>query len=84
MSDLVSGYLIYSIVVAAVLIIGVGGIYLILRPLVLWYFKIYTLVSELRENNALLKEIRDELVKRDIQTPTYQQPKEDYSRYMPR
>lgn len=64
MSDLVSGYLIYSIVVAAVLIIGVGGIYLILRPLVLWYFKIYTLVSELRENNALLKEIRDELVKK--------------------
>ncbi len=84
MSDLVSGYLIFSIVVVAVIIIGGGGIYLILRPLVLWYFKIYTLVSELRENNALLREIRDELMKRNIQSPSYQQPKEDYSKYMPR
>ena len=84
MSDLVSGYLIFSIVVVAVIIIGGGGIYLILRPLVLWYFKIYTLVSELRENNALLREIRDELMKRNIQKPSSPQPKEDHSKYMPR
>ena len=56
-----------------------------LRPLVLWYFKIYTVVSELQENNALLREIRDELKKKNMQTPsTTQQPKEDYSKYMPK
>lgn len=62
-----------------------GFFYLMLRPLVLWYFKIYTIVSELRENNELLREIRDELRKKNVQNSTSpQQPKEDYSRYMPR
>ena len=56
-----------------------------MRPLVLWYFKIYTVVSELQKNNALLREIRDELRKKNIQAPpTTQQPKEDYSKYMPK
>ena len=62
-----------------------GGVYLLLRPLVLWYFKIYTVVSELKENNALLREIRDELRKKNIQTPaSFKQPEKDYSKYMPR
>ena len=61
------------------------GIYLLLRPLFLWYFKIYSIVSELKENNALLREILDELRNKDIQTPaSTKQPKEDYSKYMPR
>ena len=60
-------------------------IYLLLRPLFLWYFKIYSIVSELKENNALLREILDELRNKDIQTPaSTKQPKEDYSKYMPR
>ena len=91
MSDLISGYLFYSLAVVVLIVIVGGGIYLILRPLVLWYFKIYTLASELRENNALLREIRDELMTRNIQTPSsrqpkedYSKPKEDYSKYMPR
>lgn len=84
MSDFISGYLIYSLAIVAFIVIVGGGIYLILRPLVLWYFKIYTLVSELQENNALLREIRDELMKRNNQTSSSQPPKEDYSKYMPR
>lgn len=85
MAELVSGYLIYVLIYAAIIIVVVGGVYLVLRPLVLWYFKIYTVVSELRENNALLREICDELRKRNMQTPvSTRQPKEDYSKYMPK
>jgi hypothetical protein len=85
MSDLISDYLFYSLLIVVLFIIVGGGIYLILRPLVLWYFKIYSIVSELKENNALLREILDELRNKDIQTPaSTKQPKEDYSKYMPR
>lgn len=85
MAELVSGYLIYVLIYAAIIIVVVGGVYLVLRPLVLWYFKIYTVVSELRENNALLREICDELRKQNMQTPvSTRQPKEDYSKYMPK
>ena len=85
MTELVSGYLTYVLVVVALVIILGGGIYLVLRPLVLWYFKIYTVVSELQENNALLREILDELRNKNIQaSSTRQQPKEDYSKYMPK
>ncbi len=85
MTDFISYYLTYSLLVVAAIVVVGGGIYLLLRPFVLWYFKIYTVVSELKENNALLREIRDELRKKNIQTPSStQQPKEDYSRYMPR
>ena len=85
MSDLISGYLFYSLVIVVLIVIVGGGVYLILRPLVLWYFKIYSIESELKENNALLREILDELRNKDIQTPaSTQQPKEDYSKYMPR
>ena len=64
MSDLISGYLFYSLVIVVLIVIVGGGIYLILRPLVLWYFKIYSIESELQENNALLRGILDELAKR--------------------
>lgn len=85
MTEFVSGYLTYVLVVVALIVVLGGGIYLVLRPLVLWYFKIYTVVSELQENNALLREIRDELKKKNMQAPsTTQRPKEDYSRYMPK
>ena len=84
MSDLISGYLFYSLAVVALIVIVGGGIYLILRPLVLWYFKIYSIETELKENNALLREICDELKKKNIQTPSSLKPKEDYSKYMPR
>lgn len=71
-------------IVALIVVVG-GGIYLVLRPLLLWYFKIYTVISELQENNALLREILDELRNKNIQaSSTRQQPKEDYSKYMPR
>ena len=71
-------------IVALIVVVG-GGIYLVLRPLLLWYFKIYTVVSELQENNALLREILDELRNKNIQaSSTRQQPKEDYSKYMPK
>ena len=85
MTELVSDYLTYVLVVVALIVVLGGGIYLVLRPLVLQYFKIYTVVSELQENNALLREIRDELKKKNMQTPsTTQQLKEDYSKYMPK
>lgn len=85
MTELVSAFLIYVLVVVALIVVLGGGIYLVLRPLVLWYFKINKIESELQKNNALLREIRDELKKKNMQTPsTTQQPKEDYSRYMPR
>ena len=85
MTELISGYLTYVLVVVAIIVVGGGGIYLVLRPLLLWYFKIYTVVSELQENNALLREILDELRNKNIQaSSTRQQPKEDYSKYMPR
>ena len=84
MSDLISGYLFYSLAVVALIVIVGGGIYLILRPLVLWYFKIYSIETELKENNALLRGILDELSKNNIQTPSSNQAKEDYSKYMPR
>ena len=61
-----------------------GGVYLILRPLILWYFKIYSIVDELKMNNELLREIHDELIKMNSQTHPAEQPKEDYSRYMPK
>ena len=85
MAELVSNYLTFVLVVVAFIVFFCGGIYLVLRPLVLWYFKIYTVVSELQENNALLREIRDELKKKNMQAPsTTQQSKEDYSKYMPK
>lgn len=85
MAMFISNY--YTPTLVLFVLIGVFclGIHLLLRPLVLWYFKIYTIESELKINNALLREIRDELRKKNIQTPTStQQPKEDYSKYMPR
>lgn len=85
MAELVSNYLTFVLVAVALIVFFGGGIYLVLRPLVLWYFKIYTVVSELQENNALLREIRDELKKKNMQAPSMtQQPKEDYSKYMPK
>ena len=85
MANLISNYLTFSLFIVVLIVVLGGGIYLLLRPLVLWYFKIYTVVSELKENNALLREILDELRNKDIQTPaSTQQPKEDYSKYMPR
>ena len=84
MSEVISGYLTYSLAVVAVIVIFGGGIFLILRPLVLWYYKIYTIVDELQMNNALLREILDELMKRNTQIPSSNHPKEDYSRYMPK
>ena len=85
MTDFISNYLTFSVIVIAIGIAFSGGILLLLRPLILWYYKIYTVVSELKENNALLREIRDELRIINIQTPTStHQAKEDYSKYMPR
>ena len=99
MSDFISGYFVISLIVVLLLIFVYGGICLIFRPLVLWYFKIYTIVSELQENNALLREIRNELREQNIlhsssrhsnaqqSTPNqsdFEQSKEEYSKYMPR
>ena len=83
MSDLISGYLFYSLAVVVLIVIVGGGIYLILRPLVLWYFKIYSIETELKENNALLRGILDELSKNNSQTPSSHQPKLDYSKFIP-
>ncbi len=84
MQEFISGYLSITIFVVALIIFIYGGICLILRPLVLWYFKIYTIVDELQMNNALLRKILDELMKRNTQIPSSNHPKEDYSRYMPK
>lgn len=84
MSDFISSYLSFSLVIVGLIVIVGGGVYLILRPLVLWYFKIYSIETELKKNNALLRDILDELAKKNVQTPSSYQPKEDYSKYMPR
>lgn len=84
MSDLISNYLSFSLVVVVWIVILGGGVHLILRPLILWYFKIYSIETELKKNNALLRDILDELAKKNVQTPSSYQPKEDYSKYMPR
>ena len=84
MSTLFFGYLGYSLGVVILIIIVGGGVYLLLRPLVLWYFKIYTIESELQENNEILRDILDEVKKNNSQTQSSQKPQEDYSRYMPR
>ena len=99
MSDFISGYLGISLIVVVLLIFVYGGICLIFRPLVLWYFKVYTIMSALKENNALLREIRDELREQNLlhsssrhsypqqpapKQPELKQPKEEYSKYMPR
>ncbi len=90
MAEFISSYLFIVLFAVAMFLIFGGVVYLILRPLVLWYFKIYTIESELPENNALLRGILDELTKKNIQTPSSQQfqqsqqPKEDYSKYMPK
>lgn len=84
MFDFVSGYFTIILLGVVVFLVFGGVIYLILRPLVLWYFKIYTMVSELQSSNALLREILEELKKRNIQTSLSQQVKEDYSRFMPK
>lgn len=85
MADFFSSYFGFSLLVVFLFILSCGGVSLLLRPLVLWYFKIYTISSELQKNNALLREIRDELRKRNIQDSTFtQKTKEDYSKYMPK
>jgi hypothetical protein len=85
MAELISNYLYFSLFIVVLIVVFGGVVYLLLRPLVLWYFKIYTVVSELKENNALLREMLDELRNKNIQTPaSTQRPKEDYSKYMPR
>ncbi|MBQ8050977.1 MAG: hypothetical protein IJ197_05315 [Bacteroidaceae bacterium] len=84
MSELISVYLFYSLAVVALIVIVGGGIYLILRPLVLWYFKIYSIETELKENNALLRGILEELSENNSQIPSSHQLKGDYSKYMPR
>lgn len=87
MAEFISSYLFIVLFAVAMFIIFGGVFYLILRPLVLWYFKIYSIESELQENNALLRGILDELSKKNIQTPysqQSQQPKEDHSKYIPK
>lgn len=84
MENFISGYLQFCLIIVVIIIIGGGGIYLLLRPLILWYFKIYSLVSELQENNALLREIREELKKKNVQVPSSSQNRVDYSKYMPK
>ena len=58
--------------------------FLIIRAFVLWYYKIYKIVSELEDNNALLREIRNELKKMNAQTPESSKTEKDYSAYMPK
>ena len=84
MEDLLLNYLKGSFFLVLLSVAISGGFLLILRPLVLWYYKIYRLVSELQENNALLREIRDEMKKKNVQMPTQQKQSEDYSKYMPK
>ena len=84
MEDLLLNYLTLSLFLVLGFVGFGGGFFLILRPLVLWYYKIYGLMSELQENNALLREIRDELKKKNVQMPTQQKQSEDYSKYMPK
>lgn len=84
MEDLLFNYLKGSLFLVLLFVAVSGGFLLILRPLVLWYYKIFGLMSELQESNALLREIRDELRKKNVQSPSHQKESEDYSKYMPK
>ena len=65
-------------------VVFLGAFLLLIRPITLWYFKIYSIVSELKENNALLRDLIDEVKKKQVQSPSLQQKSEDYSKYMPK
>lgn len=84
MEDLLFNYLKGSLFLVLLFVAVSGGFLLILRPLVLWYYKIFGLMSKLQENNALLREIRDELRKKNVLSPSHQKESEDYSKYMPK
>ena len=75
------------ITIFGLLLLGIvisGGSYLIIRPFVLWYLKIYSIVSELKENNALLRELIDELKEMNVQHSSSKPDTKDYSKYMPK
>lgn len=57
-------------------------VYLMVRPIILWYFKINTLISTMKENNSLLREIRDGL-KNGHQSYSSSTTQDDYSGDMP-
>lgn len=65
-----------------ILVISFVG-YLMVRPIILWYFKINTLISTMAESNSLLREIRDEL-KNGHQPYSSHTSQNDYSEYMPK
>ena len=84
MEDILSTGLTSLFAIALLCIAVCGGSYIILRPLVLWYLKIYSIVSELKENNALLRELIDELREMNTQSPSSKPDTKDYSKYMPK
>ena len=82
--DFISIYMLYLVFGVLMFVLFAGGIYLLIRPIILWYFKIYAIISELQENNRLLRDMLDELKKTNRQTPSSNQSQADYSKYMPR
>lgn len=71
------------VIVVFFLIVGIG-FKILFRSYTLWYYRINTIVTELQENNALLRGIQEELMKKNIQSPSSQQKQEEHSKYMPR
>lgn len=78
--------------------LGGGLFYLLIRPIVLWYFKVKSIEKKLEENNKIQAQILEQLkilnCYRDVDldgswretktsTPK-EEPKKDYSAYMPK
>lgn len=71
------------VIVVFFLIVGIG-FKILFRSYTLWYYRINTIVTELQENNALLRGIQEELMKKNMHSPSSLQKQEDNSKYMPR
>lgn len=70
-----------------------GGFCLLIRPLILWYFKINKIIQEQENTNFFLEKILEELEKQSdysstehkyFEKPVEQSKETDYSKYMPK
>jgi len=67
--------------------LGGGLFFLLIRPIVLWYFKVKSIDQRLEENNRLQSQILEQLktlnYRKSIDEEV-EEPKKDYSSYMPK
>lgn len=92
------GIWLFLVIVLVYIFFGFGLFFLLVRPIVLWYFKVKSIEKKLEENNKIQAKILEQLkilnCYRDVDldsswgetktsTPK-EEPKKDYSAYMPK